>query len=194
MAKGILCILLVVTMLFGGCSFKGGSTMEEALAFRSKVLSAGGCSFLGEVTADYGDEVYTFALSCDIDADGNLSFTVTAPDTISGITGTVSGDTGSLTFDDKILAFDPMAEGQISPVAAAHTAVQSWRTGYIATCGRENGQLVLSVETSFEQEPLVVDTWIHEEKGVPLFSEICYNGRKLLSVAFTDFKFSNKAE
>ncbi len=194
MAKRFLCVLLVLAMLLGGCSLNGGSAMEEALAFRAKVLSAGGCSFLAEVTADYGEEVYTFSLSCDTDGDGNLSFTVTAPDSISGITGTVSGDTGNLTFDDKVLAFDPMAEGQISPAAAAHTAAQSWRTGYIATCGRENGQLVLSVETSFQEEPLAVDTWIDEEKGVPLFSEICYNGRKLLSVAFTDFKFSSKAE
>ncbi len=192
MARRGLCVLLAITLVLGGCSMGGGSTMEEALAFRSKVLS--GCSFLAKITADYGEEVYTFCLSCRVDNAGTLLFTATAPDTISGITGKVDGNGGQLTFDDVVLPFSPLAEGRLSPVASAYTAANSWRTGYIATCGKENGQLVFSVNTSYEENPLVADTWIDQEKGVPLFTEICYNGQKLLSLSFTDFQFSNKAE
>ena len=192
MARRVLCILLVMTFMLGGCSMQGGSAMEEALAFRSKVL--GGCSFLAKITADYGEQVCTFSLSCRVDREGALLFTVTAPDTISGITGRVDGAGGKLTFDDVVLPFSPLAEGRLSPVASAYTAAQSWRTGYIATCGKEGEQLVFSVNTTYEENPLVADTRMDPEKGVPLSTEICYNGRKHISIVFTDFQFSSKAE
>lgn len=192
MARRMLCILLVTVLIFSGCSLQGGSLMEEALSFRARVL--GGCSFLAKITADYGEQVYIFSLSCRVDQEGTLLFTVTAPDTISGITGKVDGIGGQLTFDDVVLPFSPLAEGRLSPVASAYTAAQSWRTGYIATCGKEDNSLVISVNTTYEENPLVADTWINRENGVPLCTELCYNGRKLLSMSFTDFQFSNKAE
>ena len=92
-------VLLPVLVLLCGCAAREESRMEEALAFRAALLGAGGCSFLGEITADYGDEVYTFTAACTTDAEGALSFSLTEPETIAGISGTVQSDGGKLTFD-----------------------------------------------------------------------------------------------
>lgn len=196
MRKGTLscALVMLLALLLGGCSAGGELPMQKALTFRAALQGAGGCGFLGEVTADFGESVYTFTLACDTDEAGTLQFTVTAPESISGITGEISGSTGKLTFDGTVLAFDSMAGGQVSPVTAAYTAAQSWRTGYIRSCGREQGRLTMAVETSFENDPLIVETWLDEEKGVPFFSEICYNGKRLLSVSITDFQYNSKAE
>lgn len=194
MVKGRIFGVVLLVLILCGCAAGAKAPMEDALAFRAALQGARGCGFLSEVTADLGDTVYTFTLACDTDAAGTLHFTVTAPETISGITGSISGSTGKLTFDDTVLAFDAMAGGQVSPVTAAYIVAQSWRTGYIRSCGRESGSISMTVETSFQEEPLIVETWLEEEKGVPFFSEICYNGQRLLSVSITDFQYNSKAE
>ncbi len=194
MGKGKVVFLLLLVVMLWGCAPLGGTPMDEAIAFRAGLQRAGGCSFLAQVTADYGDEIYTFALSCDTGADGTLHFTVTAPESIAGITGNVSGETGNLTFNDTVLSFSALADGQISPVAAAYTLQQSWRSGYISTCSLEEEYLVMSVDTSFDDDPLTVDTWLDKEKGIPLFAEICYNGRRILSVTISDFQYMSGNE
>ena len=88
-----------------------------------------------------------------------------------------------------MLAFSALADGQLSPVAAPYTVAQSWCTGYIRTCGLDEGYLVMSVDTTFDDNPLTVETWLDREKGIPLFAEICYNDRRILSVTITDFQY-----
>lgn len=60
------------------------------LDLRSELLKASECRFSCEITADYSDKVYTFSMDCQCDSQGNLTFAVTAPETITGITGKVS--------------------------------------------------------------------------------------------------------
>ena len=101
--------------------------MDDALAFRSALVGAGGCSFLGEITADYGDEAYTFTAACTTDDTGALSFSLTAPETIAGISGTVQSRGGKLTFDSTALAFGLLADGKVSPATAPYVVAESWR-------------------------------------------------------------------
>ena len=76
----VLCALLLLT----GCAGTQ-ERLDRAIALRSKLLSASGCSFDAVITADYGDITYTFSLNCQGDDQGNLLFSVTAPQTIAGI-------------------------------------------------------------------------------------------------------------
>ena len=85
----MLILFLALTVVLWGCAGPEESRMDEALAFRAALVGAGGCSFMGEITADYGDEVHTFSAACTTDDTGALSFSLTAPETIAGIAGTV---------------------------------------------------------------------------------------------------------
>lgn len=181
-------LFLLILLLLSGCAAPRPDAMEEALAFRAQAQSHA-CSFAAELTADYGAHTYTFTLDCAATPEGHLSFTVTAPESISGITGEIAADGGKLTFDGLALGFPLLAEGKLSPAAAPHTILRSWQTGYITACGREGDTLRLTVDTSFEEKPLTVETWLDAEKRIPLSAEICYNGQAVLSAAISDFHF-----
>ena len=77
---------VVVLVFLTGCS-GGSKEMQRGLDLRSELLKASECRFSCEITADYSDKVYTFSMDCQCDSQGDLTFAVTAPETITGITG-----------------------------------------------------------------------------------------------------------
>lgn len=177
--------ILLLGIVLCGCS--GEDLLDRALEFRTRMLAASGCIFHAEVTADYGDKLYTFGMDCSADADGKLSFRVAEPETIQGISGSVDNSGGELTFDDTVLQFDLLADRQLSPVSAPWVLVKSLRSGYIASAGEEDGLLRLTLYDSYEDGALQVDVWM-DEKDLPVRFEILYKGKRILSVMVKDFK------
>lgn len=183
--KRILATLLLVVLLCG-CTGEQ-NTMDKAMALRAKVL-ASSAEFDAKITADYTDRIYTFQMQCRLDADGNVAFTVTQPETIAGVTGTVSAAGGKLTFGEEVLAFPLLAEGQVSPVSAPWLLMKTLRSGYLTSCGTEDGTLRLSIDDSYEDDALHLDIWLNEEE-LPKHGEILWQGRRILSVAVENFRF-----
>ena len=101
--KKAVTILLTVSFL-SGCAGQNRD-LERGIELRTQLLGSSGCSFDADITADYGDKVYSFSLQCQADDGGNLRFTVTKPDSIAGIQGSVDGTDGALTFDGIALPF-----------------------------------------------------------------------------------------
>ena len=157
------------------------------MQLRSKLLQASGCSFQAVITADYGDKIHMFTLSCSADADGDMTFTVIEPDTIAGITGMLSGEGGKLTFDGTALHFELMAENQLSPVIAPWILLKTLRSGFITSCCKEEDRLRLSIDDSYEEVALRLDIWL-DSNHLPDQSEILHNGRKILSVTVEQFE------
>lgn len=183
--KRILCMLLVA-LLLTGCS-GGSDEMDRAMTMRAKLL-AQSVSFDAAVTADYGDAVHTFAMACRSDTQGNVTFTVTQPETIAGITGSISAVGGKLTFDDQALSFALLADGQLSPVSGPWILMRALRSGYLTSCGTEGENLRLSVDDSYADDALHLDVWLGEG-DLPIRGEILWKGRRLLSVEVKSFTF-----
>lgn len=181
--KRIICILLVL-MLLAGCSGKN-EELDRAMTLRAEMI-AKAVTFDAEITADYGDQSYTFSMNCVADTQGNLTFTVTEPETLSGITGTVSATGGKLTFDDMALAFDLMADGQISPVSAPWVLVKTLRSGYLTSCNVEGELLRVAIDDSYEEDSLHLDIWL-DGNNEPKSAEIYWQGRRLLTVTVSNF-------
>ena len=180
-------ILLWVFIMLSGCAVRPAE-MDRAMNLRSKLLS-NSVSFDAEITADYGDTTYAFEIQCSTDTQGNLRFTVTKPEVISGITGTVSTNVGRLTFDDTALAFDLMADGQLSPVSAPWILMRALRSGYLTSCAAEGDLLRIAVDDSYEEDALHLDVWLNEA-DIPTQSEIFWKGRRLLTIIVKNFTFS----
>lgn len=178
--------LLIVCLLVSGCSGKN-EELDRAMALRAKML-AHGVSFDAEITADYGDKTYTFAMNCQSDAQGNLKFTVSQPQSLAGITGTVNANGGKLAFDSTALAFSLMADGQLSPVSAPWILVNTLRSGYLTSCGPEGKDIRLAIDDSYEEDALHLDIWLGSEDQ-PVRSEILWMGRRLLTINVTNFAF-----
>ena len=174
-------------VFLSGCA-GSDSELGRVLTLRSKLTHGPGCLFDAVITADYGDEIYTFSMECQSDENGNIRFTVTDPKTISGICGSVSGDGGNLLFDDTALAFDVLADGQITPVSAPWHFMNALRGGYISACGADNENLRVSVDDSYREDALHMDIWL-DAKDIPLRGEILWQGRRVISLDVRNFRF-----
>ena len=181
-----LAAVLCVLFLFSGC--KGTTdSLDRAIALRNKLLHADGCSFGATITADYGEQIYEFKMDCETDREGNLTFTVTEPATIAGITGTVSTSGGAITFDDKVLAFQTIADGLVTPVSAPWLLIKTLRSGYLKDSAAIEQGFEISIDDSYAEESLQLR--IRTQGDVPAFAEIFWQGRRILTIAVENFSF-----
>lgn len=183
-----LCLTLIFLVFLCGCTNRS-KELETGMALRSKLLKASSCTFDAELTADYGDKRFSFSMSCTGDDRGDLTFTVTAPESISGITGTVTQNSGKLTFDGTALQFDLMADGQVSPVSAPWVVLKTLRSGCITSACREDGAVRLSIDDSYEDDALHLDIWLDGE-DLPQKADIRYGDRRILSLVIKNFVIS----
>lgn len=157
------------------------------MQLRSMLLSASECSFHGEITADYGDEIYTFGADCSTDGEGEICFCVTAPETIAGIEGCISYSGGKLTFGDTALQFSLLADDQLSPAAAPWVFLKSLRSGFLTSACMEEELLRLSLNDSYEEGALQTDIWL-DASDRPVRCDILYDGRRILSLNVSEFQ------
>ena len=178
----VVCLLVLLT----GCA-NAGASLDRAMALRAKLLSQA-VSFDAEITADYGDRLYTFSMACQVDAQGKLTFTVQEPLSIAGITGSVEAAGGKLTFDGQALSFALLADDQVTPVSAPWLLIRTLRSGYLTSCGEEGGKVRVAIDDSYEEDALHLDIWL-DENDSPQRGEILWQGRRILSVSVTNFVF-----
>lgn len=159
------------------------------MAFRDALLSAGNCSFRANITADYGDSIYSFAMDCQADSTGNLTFEIREPETLSGIRGTISASGGTIRFDETELCFDLLADGQLSPAGSPWILLKTLRSGYLTSVCREENQLHITVDDSYAEDALTLDIWLEEGK-VPIRADVLYGGKRILSLDVENFVLS----
>lgn len=178
--KGRLAAILMIAVLLTGCSGTD-ENMDRVLQLRQKMQTCQECGFTATITADYGEEICTFTMDCTMNDQGDVTFTVAEPESISGITGVVSDDGGDLTFDDQVLAFPVLADDQITPVSAPWVLMQTLRGGYIRSCSKTDNGLMVIIDDSYREDSLQLDIWL-DEKDLPVDAEILWNGRRVLSL------------
>ena len=183
--RTIWCFLLCVALLCG-CS-GGQHLIDRAMMLRSNLQTAKGCSFDAVITADYGDQIYTFAMGCQVDAHGNLFFTVLKPESITGIEGFFDAQGGKLTFDGHILTFPMLADGQVTPVSAPWIMYQTLIGGYFHTAVQEDKLLHVQIDDSYEDHALQLDIWLGEE-DLPVHADVLYQGRRILTIEVEKFE------
>lgn len=177
--------LLLALVLLTGCTGHR-KELDRVMTLRAKLLGSISCTFDAEITADYGDAIHTFAMECQGDNLGNLLFRVTAPESISGITGEFTGGEGKLTFDDSALAFPLLADDQVTPVSGPWIFLKTLMGGYLTSCGQDGDYLRVTIDDSYEEDALRLDIWLNGE-DVPVLGEIYYDGRRIVTLKITNF-------
>ncbi len=175
----------LILVLFNGC-LGDNDQLDRAMELRADLLCHD-CAFNAEISADYGDELYTFGVHCQGDSEGNLGFEVTSPETIAGIRGSTSHDTGKLIFADTALEFPLMADDQVTPVSAPYLLLKTLRGGYVRSVGEENELLRVTIDDSYEEDALQLDIWLNGE-NLPVRAEILYDGCRILTMEVRDFQ------
>ena len=161
--------------------------MQDALALRATLLQASGCVLDVEITADYGNKTYTFAMGCKFDAHGNLFFTVLSPESIEGITGTIDTEGGSLRFDDTALAFPLLADEKLSPVSAPWILMKTLRSGFITSAGTDGETTRLIIDETYEAKTLSAHIWLNKE-GIIQSAEIYWDSYRILTIEIKNFQ------
>lgn len=177
--------VVISLLLLSGCNGKN-TELQRAMELRTRLLGAC-CTFDAEITADYGSSIQTFQVYCEGNAQGNLGFSVTAPESIQGITGRIESGEGKLTFQDTALAFPLLAEEQLSPVSSPWIFWNTLRGGYLTAAGMEDDLLRLTIDESYEEDALTVDIWL-DETDHPIRAEILYDGRRILTLTIENFQ------
>ena len=177
-------LVLLSVLLLSGCG-RGDDGMERSMHLRTELLSKG-CSFDAHVTADYGNKTYTFSAGCQADQKGNISFRVTKPESIAGISGRVEAEGGKMVFDEAVLAFDLKAEGLPSPVSAPWVMMKALRGGYVRSCGQEDGMIRLRIDDSFENDALHLDVWLQD--GYPIRADIFEGNKRIMAMEIGSFE------
>ena len=167
---------------------KQDSAMQKALDFRSALLAAGGCSFAAEVTADYGGTVEKFSGTCRCRTDGSADMTLTAPESIAGVTASVSKDGAKLSFGDTSVAFGTLANGNLAPMAAPYILGACFAGEYIESAGTEDGYCHVVYRKGYDDTELRVDVWLSDEPA-PVQCEISYRGQKALTASLSEFTY-----
>ena len=175
----------MTSFLFVSCGHDA-APIDKALLLRESLIASSGVSFHATITADYGDVLYSFALDCTEDSSQNLSFTVTHPETIQGITGVLSNNQSALTFDDKVLAFPPLSDGQLSPVIAPYLFMKALRGGYLSGCGEDGAGYCIYIDDTYNENPLKLQVFTDSEY-IPIRTDIMYRNQRILAVDISDF-------
>ncbi len=172
-------------LLLTGCTGKEAE-LDRAMSLRAGLLGSC-CTFDAEITADYGSSIQTFRVYCEGNSQGDLGFTVTAPESIAGITGRIEKGEGKLSFQDTALAFPLLAEEQLSPVSSPWIFWNTLRGGYLTAAGMEDDLLRLTIDESYEEDALTVEIWL-DEGDSPIRAEILYDGRRILTLTIENFQ------
>ena len=169
-----------------GCT-NGSTELQRGMALRSKLLKAQEVNFTADISADYGDSIQLFSVECRTDPQGDMVFCITAPESISGITGTVSGGEGKILFEDTALCFGLLTDRQINPAGAPWILMKTLRSGYLTSAGMDGDMLRLTIDDSYADDALQLDIWLDREDH-PYRAEICCAGRSILTVSVRDFR------
>ena len=182
-----LATVVLCACLLCGCSI-GDNPIDPAMELRNTLLESSGCEFTSVISADYGDKVYTFQMDCAVDSQGSLTFTVSDPETIRGISGVITPDGSSLRFDDKVLAFPLLANDQLTPVSTPWIFWNSLKGGYISGCSQDSNETCIYLDDSFENAILRVEI-ITDTENIPIHTSILWNQKQILSADIRNFKF-----
>lgn len=145
MRKCVICVLMT-TLLLAGCGTAGVSEAEElALTIRGEYLAMDRCAVQAAVTADYGQRVYQYEMAVSVNGE-ETSLTLSAPETVAGLTARLSREENLLEFDGVSVETGPLDGDGLTPVSALPALLEAARSGYITACALEEDGTLLRVD------------------------------------------------
>jgi hypothetical protein len=158
--------------------------LQAPMDFRTELLAKGGCRFELEALAESGGRLWPLTLACELDAAGNGSVTVLAPESIAGITAVTEGEDKGLRYEDLALGLGTLPGTELAPAAAPGRLVQAWTQDWILSAGPDAGALLVCYGT----DELRVQTWFDAE-NVPLRAELAIDGTVRFTADIRNFEW-----
>ena len=185
-----LCVPMM-TLLLAGCGRLEVSEAEQlALAVRGEYLELESCSAALEITADYGQRVYQFEMDAQVQGEDAV-LTLTAPETVAGLTARWAGEAGTLEYDGVAVETGSLDPEGLDPVSAFPVLLEAARSGYLTACALEEDGAVLRVDcgdpAGTPGQGTETTLWVDGETGALLRGEIRVDGFRVIGCTCTAF-------
>ena len=194
MRKLLFCVPMMILLLSACTGGAEGNEAEElALQIRGEYLAMSSYAGQAAITADYGQRVYQYELAVAVDGE-ETTLTLSAPDTVAGITARVTGQDGQLEYDGLSVETGPLDPEGLSPVSAVPALLEGARSGYIVSCALEEDGTLLRMDCGDpEGTPGTgseVSLWFDTSTHALSRGEISVDGFRAILCEFTDFAIS----
>lgn len=133
----VMCVLMMTLVLTAcGGTAQADGPQEQVLAIRAAYLAADSYAAKLNVTADYGQRVYTYGVDVTVTG-GESVLSVTAPTELAGITARLTDGESQLEYDGAVLETGPLSSDGLTPLGAVPALLECVRSGFIDNCGTE---------------------------------------------------------
>ena len=140
-----LCVPMIALLLAGCGRLEVSEAEQLALEIRGEYLELERCSASLEITADYGQRVYQFGMEAQVQGE-DAALTLTAPETVAGLTARWAGEAGTLEYDGVAVETGSLDPEGLDPVSAFPVLLEAARSGYLTACALEEDGTVLRVD------------------------------------------------
>ncbi len=167
--------LTTALLLLAGCG--GGARDEADFAAWRQAAAAGTISFTAELTAVSDGEETAYTADC-VWSGGGTAVTLTAPETLAGVTARAGPEGNALEFDGAILALPALltADG-MNPCAALPALLTALSEGRLLRLWREGGDLAAELEVADGETARL---WLAREGLTPHYAELTEGGRTVV--------------
>lgn len=191
MKKRRVAAILSLVLLLTGC----GATSSNGEEIRRQYGLIATAQMEAEITFHNRGEERSFTLLCDYTPQES-TVTVTAPETVAGITATLTGEDLTLRYDGE--SFSVGDVGAVNPISALPQLLRTIACGYLMEEGRESIEYIpcyrLVLDTDFGGTAAVCTVWIDEETLLPRYAEFAVDGETVLDVNMLAFSCTLQEE
>lgn len=185
-----LCVPMIALLLAGCGRLEVSEAEQLALEIRGEYLELERCSASLEITADYGQRVYQFGMEAQVQGE-DAALTLTAPETVAGLTARWAGEAGTLEYDGVAVETGSLDPEGLDPVSAFPVLLEAARSGYLTACALEEDGAVLRVDcgdpAGTPGQGTETTLWFDGETGALLRGEIRVDGFRVIGCTCLEF-------
>ena len=85
MRRWRIAVPMLTLCLLCACGGKANDPLQAPMDYRTDLLAHGGCAFELDARAEAGEQLWELSLDCELDANGDGTVTVLAPESIAGM-------------------------------------------------------------------------------------------------------------
>ncbi len=198
-SKFLLTTAMAAGLVVALCGCTGSQKEDDlALQLREDFLSMTGCSGQMELTADYGQRVYSYSVTFSSDQEQGMNLVLTAPEEVAGITATIEQGQTNLVYDGVRLETGPLNEDGLSPLDALPALIAAVQSGCLAETGSEllgeTDTLRLCYRDPEQGTGEGTETilWFCKDRKTPLRGELRSYGSTVICCEFSDFNIISR--
>ena len=192
--------MMILVLPLAACGGGGNEADEALLQVRRQYLEMTACSGHMDLTADYGERVYTYGMDFAWAKEGETLLTLTAPENVAGTTARIFKGETALEYDGVMMETGPLDSRGLSPVDVLPALLTYAREGYAAECTLEGEDPACRLHVVFrdpEKEPgqgIECELWFQPDTGALLRGELSEEGYTVIYSDVTGFTMEMPSE